>query len=143
MSKLQIQDSRTRFCIADMRHNGGIWDAAKQAWIFANEAAAANALAMLYRRTRASAGQRVTLAEMTRNGTGRDAWGSEANLDERAAATLDREQASGLIAQGMEARRVLGSHPLEDQPLRISSDLFDTSAFEAGVQARRNKLRRR
>ena len=51
-------------------------------------------------------------------------------------------RAARLIAAGKAARRVLGRHPLYDLPAQVGDDRFDTSAFEAMAEARRDRVRR-
>jgi hypothetical protein len=143
--KLWILDNaNTRFCIDDMRANHGKWDGEVGMWTFTTPGDAANALAVLYRVTRATVTQRETLLEMIEDGTAQAAW----DADEDALsggdriASIDREQASRLIEAGIAARRVLGRRILEEQRPQILGDHFDTSAFERGLEARRARVRR-
>jgi len=45
------------------------------------------------------------------------------------------------VSAGYVVRRLLGTHPLEDGPAEVASDIFDASAFEE--RARRGSRRRR
>ncbi len=54
---------------------------------------------------------------------------------------LSRDEASRLLSAGYTVRRLLGTHPLEDVPAEVSSDVFDASPFEA--RARRGSRRGR
>jgi hypothetical protein len=143
MHEYTINDERTRFCAPRMRINGGDWIGRERGWVFRSASDCANALAELYRATRASLDQRDQLAEMIADGTAALAW--EMNLDAIGpewARSLDSREAARLIAAGKAVRRVLGRHPLDDLPAQVGDDRFDTSAFEAMAQARRERVRR-
>jgi len=143
MNQLTIQDPQTRFCVADMKHNGGRWMPSTSEWQFPTATAAANALAVLYRKTRATLPQREALRHMAQHGVAQSAWdmNNADGLSDKWFAGLDVQQASQMIAIGAEAQRVLGHRALTDLPTQIVSDLFDAEAFERGAQARRARLR--
>ena len=136
-----IDDASTRFCANEMRAHNGYWNAELYLWVFASEQDAANALSVLYRKTRATLAQRETITTMLADGTGRVAWGID-SLPAAWVSQLDRQEASRLIGQGIEARRVLGCHPLEDQPEKVTEERFDMAAFERGIEACRARMRR-
>jgi hypothetical protein len=137
-----IDDKRTYRCTAAMRQNGGRW-VPGQGWVFSGEAEHANALAVLYRVTRATPNQRACLWRMIADGTAHLSW--EMNLDDLDpwwAEELDEHEAGRLISLGAQARGVLGVHPLEDLPEPVGDDHFDTSVFERKAQERRDRVRR-
>jgi hypothetical protein len=137
-----IGDKRTKFCAQAMHACGGAWVGGDIGWLFRSEAEHANALAELYRVTRATHNQRATIWRMIADGTARHAW--EIDLDELDPwwlEEMDSDEACRLIGLGAQARRVLGRHPLEDLPEEVSDDRFDTSAFELEVEARRARVR--
>ena len=135
-----IDDAATRFCTSEMRAHHGYWDAELCLWVFASEQDAANALSVLYRKTRATLAQREAITAMLADGTGQVAWGID-RLPAAWVSQLDRQEASRLIGQGTEARRVLGRHPLEDQPEPVADQHFDMAAFERGIEAARARKR--
>jgi hypothetical protein len=138
-----IRDERTKFCIYAMRACGGTWVGGSCGWLFRTEAEHGNAMAELYRASRATHTQRATLWRMIADGTAKLAW--EIDLDAIEPwwlEELDSDEARQLIALGAQARRVLGIHPLEDLPKEGGDDRFDTSAFEREAQARRARVRR-
>jgi hypothetical protein len=138
-----IDDASTRFSSEDMRANGGTWDAKLGFWTFASPSSAANALAALYRATRASTAQRETLTSLIEEGIGAHAWEIEMDGVDQASwlESLSREEASRLITQAIVAAKVLCHRPLEDRSPAVQYDRFDASGFEQ-AQARRARTRR-
>jgi hypothetical protein len=138
-----IADERTRFCVQAMRAHSGEWVSSSIGWVFRSEADHANALADLYRATRATCGQRERLMRMVVDGTARAAWGIDLDeLDPWWLEVMEDREAQRLIALGTQARRVLGVHPLEDMPEEVGDDRFDASEFEARAEAQRARVRR-
>ena len=141
MTKLYtISDDRTKFCRKAMKAHGGLWNPVTNAWMFADAAEHANAVCELYRTTRPSAAQLETLLAMALDGTGAQAWDTDPSVTLPDFAQFSRDDASQLLNAGYTVRRLLGTHPLEDIPEDVPSDIFDASAFE--VSARRDSRRR-
>jgi hypothetical protein len=123
-----------------MRECGGAW--VGDGWLFRTGGDHANALAELYRATRATHNQCATIWRMIAEGTAKLAWEIDLDaLDPWWLDEMDRNEAHRLIGQGVQARRVLGRHPLEDLPEEVGDDRFDTGAFEREAQARRARVR--
>ena len=80
---------------------------------------------------------------MLQSGVAPAAWSIEdaERIGEAWINALERDKASQLIAEGVEAQRVLGHRALADLPAQIGSDLFDLAAFERGVAERQRRLR--
>lgn len=141
MSELYtIKDERTVYCRAAMKANGGHWNAVTQAWMFADPNDHANALAELYRVTRPSAAMREALEAMVADGTGAQAWGFDPAEQPLPIDTLDRAEASKLLAAGYAVRRVLGVHPLDDGEPANDEPTSDASELDrrTGRQRRRS-----
>ena len=101
----------------------------------------ANATCELYRATRPSAAQLEALLSMAVDGTGTQAWDFDPTVTLPDFAQCSRDEASRLLSAGYTVRRLLGTHPLEDVPTDVVSDIFDASEFEE--RARRGSRRRR
>ncbi len=136
-----ISDDRTKFCRKGMKAHNGVWNPVTTVWMFRNAGDHANAMCELYRATRPSVAQLETLLAMAADGTGAQAWDFDPIVDAPDYATLTRDDASRLLSAGYVVRRLLGTHPLEDAPVDVPSDIFDASAFEE--RARRGSRRRR
>ena len=137
-----IRDERTKFCVRAMRACGGAWVGGEVGWIFPSEADHANALAEFYRATRATHDQCERLLRMIVDGTAILSWEIDLDaLDPWWLEELEDREAQRLIGLGVQARRVLGRHPLEDLPEEVGDDRFDTSAFEREAEARRARVR--
>ncbi len=136
-----IDDSRTRFCKAEMRAFHGRWDPAVNAWSFRNLDDATDALRGLYSLTRATPTQREMLENLIDEGIAAHAWDMNLASLEREAwlAALSREEASAYIGQALAAARLLNNVPFEDRMPKIESDAFDASAFERGMQQQRTR----
>ncbi len=135
-----ISDNRTKFCRKAMKANNGVWNPVTNAWMFTNAGDHADALCDLYRTTRPSVAQLETLLAMAVDGTGAQAWDFDPSVKIPDFTQLSRDEASRLLSAGYTVRRLLGTHPLEDQPDDVASDVFDASAFED--RARRGSRRR-
>jgi hypothetical protein len=125
-----ISDERTKFCRKAMKAHGGVWNPVTSAWMFTNAADHANAICELYRATRPSAAQLETLLAMATDGTGAQAWDFDPSVHVPDFTTFSRDEASRLLSAGYTVRRLLGTHPLEDVPADVPSDVFDASPFE-------------
>jgi len=136
-----ISDDRTKFCRKAMKAHNGVWNPVTIAWMFTNGGDHANATCELYRATRPSAAQLETLLSMALDGTGTQAWDFDPSVKIPDFTQLSRNEASRLLSAGYTVRRLLGTHPLEDIPSAVPSDVFDASAFED--RARRGLRRRR
>ncbi len=136
-----ISDDRTKFCRKAMKAHNGVWNPVTAAWMFRDTGDHANALCELYQATRPSVAQLETLLAMAADGTGAQAWDFDPIIDAPDYATLTRDDASRLLSAGYAVRRLLGTHPLENAPADLPSDIFDASAFEE--RARRGSRRRR
>ena len=136
-----INDDRTKFCRKAMKAHNGVWNPVTSAWMFTNAGDHANAMCELYRTTRPSVAQLETLLAMAMDGTGVQAWDVDPSERIPDFAVLSRDEASCLLSAGYTVRRLLGTHPLDDMPTEIRSDVFDASSFEEG--ARRSSRRRR
>jgi len=101
----------------------------------------ANAACELYRATRPSAAQLEALLSMAVDGTGSQAWDFDPTVTLPDFTQFSRDEASRLLSAGYTVRRLLGTHPLEDGPTEVVSDIFDASEFEE--RARRGSRRRR
>ena len=77
---------------------------------------------------------------MALDGTGAQAWDFDPSVTLPDFAQFSRDDASQLLSAGYTVRRLLGTHPLEDIPEDVPSDIFDASAFEES--ARRDSRRR-
>ncbi len=136
-----ISDDRTKFCRKAMKAHNGVWNPVTTAWMFRNAGDHANAMCELYRATRPSVAQLETLLAMAVDGTGAQAWDFDPTVTLPDFAQFSRDEASRLLSAGYSVRRLLGTHPLEDGPAEVVSDIFDASAFEE--RARRGLPRRR
>jgi len=136
-----ISDDRTKFCRKGMKANNGVWNPVTSAWMFTNADDHANAMCELYRATRPSAAQLETLLSMAVDGTGVQAWDFDPAVRIPDFTQLSRDEASRLLSAGYTVRRLFGTHPLEDGPADVPSDVFDASAFED--RARHGSRRRR
>ncbi len=135
-----INDDRTKFCRLAMKAHNGVWNPVTSSWMFTNAGDHANAMCELYRTTRPSAAQLETLLAMATDGTGTQAWDFDPSVTIPDFTQLSRDEASRLLSAGYTVRRLLGTHPLEEQPADVASDVFDASAFEE--RARRGSRRR-
>jgi hypothetical protein len=135
-----ISDERTKFCRKAMKAHGGVWNPVTSAWMFTHSGDHANAMCELYRTTRPSAAQLETLLAMAVDGTGAQAWDFDPGVHLPDFAAFSRDEASRLLSAGSTVRRLLGTHPLEDGPPEVPSDVFDASGFEE--RARRSSRRR-
>ena len=141
MTKLYtICDDRTKFCRKAMKAHGGVWNPVTNAWMFTDAGDHANAVCDLHRTTRPSAAQVETLLAMAMDGTGAQAWDFDPSVTLPDFAQFSRDEASQLLSAGYTVRRLLGTHPLEDVPADVPSDIFDASEFEE--RARRDSRRR-
>jgi len=141
MTKLYtINDDRTKFCRKAMKANNGVWNPVTTAWMFTNAGDHANAMCALYRTTRPSAAQIETLLAMAVDGTGAQAWDFDPSVRIPDFTALSRDEASRLLSVGYAVRRLLGTHPPEDVPPEVPSDVFDASPFDE--RARRGSRRR-
>jgi len=61
---------------------------------------------------------------------GAQAWDFDPSVTLSDFAQFSRDEASRLLSAGYTVRRLLGTHPLEDVPADVASDIFDASAFE-------------
>jgi len=136
-----ISDDRTRFCRKAMKAHNGVWNPVTTAWMFRNAGDHANAMCELYRATRPSVAQLETLLATAVDGTGAQAWDFDPSVTLPDFAHFSRDEASRLLSAGYTVRRLLGTHPLEDVPTDVVSDIFDASEFEE--RARRGSRRRR
>jgi hypothetical protein len=135
-----INDDRTKFCSKAMKAHNGVWNPVTSAWMFKNAADHANAMCELYRATRPSAAQLEALLSMAVDGTGAQAWDFDPSVSFPDFTKFSRDEASRMLSAGYTVRRLLGTHPLEDVPPDVPSDVFDASAFED--RARRSPRRR-
>ncbi len=135
-----ISDDRTKFCRKAMKAHGGVWNPVTSAWMFTNAGNHGNAACELYQTTRPSAAQLETLLAMAVDGTGTQAWDFDPSVTIPDFTQLSRDEASRLLSAGYTVRRLLGTHPLEDVPADVPTDVFDASPFEE--RARRNSRRR-
>jgi len=135
-----ISDERTKFCRKAMKVHGGVWNPVTNAWMFTNAGDHANAMCELYRTTRPSVAQLETLLAMAVDGTGAQAWDFDPSVQQPDFTAFSRDEASRLLSAGYTVRRLLGTHPLEDVPIDVPSDVFDASGFEE--RARRGSRRR-
>ncbi len=136
-----ISDDRTKFCRKAMKANDGVWNPVTSAWMFTKAGDHANATCELYRATRPSAAQLEALLSMAVDGTGAQAWDFDPTVTLPDITQFSRDEASRLLSAGYTVRRLLGTHPLEDVPTDVVSDIFDASEFEE--RARRGSRRRR
>jgi len=136
-----ISDDRTKFCRKAMKAHNGVWNPVTTAWMFRTAGDHANAMCELYRVTRPSVAQLETLLAMAADGTGAQAWDFDPSVTLPDFAQFSRDEASRLLSAGYTVRRLLGTHPLEDGPAEVASDIFDASAFEE--RARRGLRRGR
>ena len=136
-----ISDERTKFCRKAMKANNGVWNTVTGAWMFADANDHADAMCELYQTTRPSLAQIETLLGMVVDGTGAQAWGLDDDVETPDFTTLSRDEASRLLSAGYTVRRLLGTHPLEDGPAVIDSDIFDASAFEERAHGSRRRRR--
>jgi hypothetical protein len=134
-----ISDDRTKFCRKAMKANDGVWNPVTSAWMFMKSDD--HAMCELYRATRPSAAQLEALLSMAVDGTGAQAWDFDPSVMLPDFTQFSRDEASRLLSAGYTVRRLLGTHPLEDVPTDVTSDIFDASPFEE--RARRGSRRRR
>ncbi len=134
-----IRDDRTTFCRKGMKAHNGIWNPVTSAWMFTNAGDHANAMCELYRATRPSAAQLEALLSMAVDGTGAQAWDCDPSMKLPDFTQLSRDEASRLLSAGYTVRRLLGTHPLEDVPADVPSDVFDASAFEERARGSRRR----
>ncbi|MBC5803380.1 MAG: hypothetical protein GIX03_10390 [Candidatus Eremiobacteraeota bacterium] len=136
-----ISDDRTKFCRKGMKAHGGVWNPITSAWMFTNAGDHGNAVCELYGTTRPSAAQIEALLAMATDGTGAQAWDFDPSVTVPDFTALSRDEASRLLSAGYTVRRMLGTHPLEDVPAQVPSDVFDAAPFEE--RARRGSRRGR
>jgi hypothetical protein len=93
----------------------------------------------LYRTTRPSAAQLEALLSMAVDGTGTQAWDFDPSVKIPDFTQISRDEASRLLSAGYTVRRLLGTHPLEDVPGDVPSDVFDASPFEERARGSRRR----